>query len=183
MYTLIDTIVDHYFIVLDKLALQIEQLEEAITRGDTTRYTMNEINNLRKEIMFFKRNVSPVRELIGSIIRSENMQIHDRTYKYFKDVYDHSIQANDLCDTYRDVISDMRDLYLSQMNLKLNEVMKFLAIVTSLLAPATVIGGIFGMNFDRIPYLHHQDGFWIATVLMIVIPILMLFYFKQKKWF
>ncbi|HMT36108.1 MAG TPA: CorA family divalent cation transporter, partial [Chitinophagaceae bacterium] len=89
----------------------------------------------------------------------------------------------ELTENYRDVISNIRDLYLSQTNLKLNEIMKFLAIVTTLLAPATVIGGIFGMNFDRIPYLHDQNGFWIATVIMLVIPLLMLFYFRKKGWF
>ena len=93
------------------------------------------------------------------------------------------LQVNDLSENYRDLLVNIRDLYLSRMNMKLNEVMKFLAIVTTLLAPATVIGGIFGMNFDRIPYLHHQDGFWIATLLMIAIPILMLAYFRRRNWF
>lgn len=183
MYALIDIIVDNYFIVLDKLAIQIEKLEEDVTKGDMEKYTMNHINDLRKELMFFKRNTHPVRELISGIIRSENPMIAGTTIKYFKDIYDHIIQANDLTDTYRDVITNIRDLYLSQVNLKMNEIMKFLAIVTALLAPATVIGGIFGMNFDRIPYVHHQNGFWIATALMILVPIGMLFYFKGKNWF
>jgi len=183
LYLLLDSIVDHYFIVLDKLAIQIEKLEEDISRGNSGKYSMNHINDLRKEIMFFKRNTHPVRELINSIIRSENPLIEIRTNKYFKDIFDHIIQANDLCETYRDVITNIRDLYLSQMNLKLNEVMKFLAIVTSLLAPATVIGGIFGMNFDKIPYLHNQYGFWIATGSMIIVPVVMLFYFHRKNWF
>jgi magnesium transporter len=91
--------------------------------------------------------------------------------------------VNDLTENYRDIINSIRDLYLSQMNLKMNEVMKFLAIVTTLLAPATVIGGIFGMNFDKIPYLHHQNGFWIASIFMILIPVIMLVYFRRKGWF
>ncbi len=183
LYSLIDTIVDHYFVVMDKLAVQIEKLEESITHGNAENYIMNEINDLRKEVMFFKRNTSPVRELLSSIIRSETPLIDEKNNKYFKDVYDHMIQANDLCETYRDVISNLRDLYFSQMNLKMNEVMKFLAIVTTLLAPATVLGGIFGMNFDKIPYLHDQNGFWIAAALMLIIPIFMLFYFKRRGWF
>ncbi|HOZ50961.1 MAG TPA: magnesium/cobalt transporter CorA [Chitinophagaceae bacterium] len=183
LYALLDAIVDHYFTVLDNLAVQIEKLEEEITRGSAENYSMNQINDLRKEIMFFRRNANPVREMINGIIRSETPLIQERNTKYFKDILDHIIQANDLCDTYRDVISNIRDLYLSQMNLKMNEVMKFLAIVTTILAPATVIGGIFGMNFDRIPYLHHQNGFWIAGALMIIIPIIMIFYFRKKNWF
>lgn len=183
LYALIDIIVDNYFIVLDQLAIQIEKLEENVTRGEMEKYTMNHINDLRKELMFFKRNTHPVRELISGIIRSENPMFDSTTTKYFKDIYDHIVQANDLTESYRDVITNIRDLHLSQVNLKMNEVMKFLAIVTALLAPATVIGGIFGMNFDRIPYVHHQNGFWIATALMILVPIGMLFYFKRKNWF
>lgn len=183
MYALLDSIVDNYFEVLENLGEQIEKLEEDITKNMTDNYTMNRINNLRKELIFFKRNTSPVRELISSIIRSDHPFIIDNNNKYFKDIYDHIIQVIELTENYRDVISNIRDLYLSQTNLKLNEIMKFLAIVTALLAPATVIGGIFGMNFDRIPYLHHQNGFWIATLLMLIIPLLMLFYFRKKRWF
>ena len=183
LYGLLDTIVDQYFVVLDHLAQQIEQLEEHISRGDSEDYSMNQINDLRKEIMLFKRYAHPVREMINGILRSETAMIETRNFKYFKDIYDHSIQANDLCETYRDVITNIRDLYINQINLRMNEVMKFLAIVTALLAPATVIGGIFGMNFDRIPYLHNQHGFWLATAAMIVVPIFMLFYFRRKKWF
>jgi magnesium transporter len=183
MYALLDIIVDNYFIVLDKLAIQIEQIEENVLTAKTVDFSINQVNDVRKELMYFKRNVSPVRELLSTIIRSETCLIHETNIKYFKDVYDHVVQANDLCETYRDVIANIRDLYFSRTNMKMNEVMKFLAIVTTLLAPATVIGGIFGMNFDRIPYLHHQNGFWIATILMLIIPILMLYYFRKKDWF
>lgn len=183
LYSLLDNIVDHYFVVLEKLGEQIEKLEEEITRNSSDTYTMNRINNLRKELIFFKRHTSPMRELLNNIIRSDSRFIQDKNNNYFKDVYDHIIQIIELTENYRDVISNIRDLYLSQTNLKLNEIMKFLAIVTTLLAPATVIGGIFGMNFDRIPYLHDQNGFWIATVIMLVIPLLMLFYFRKKGWF
>lgn len=183
LYTLLDNIVDNYFVVLEKIGEQIEKLEEEITRSNADSYTMNRINTLRKELIFFKRYTSPVREMLNSIIRSDHKNIHDKNNNYFKDVYDHIIQIIELTENYRDVISNIRDLYLSQTNLKLNEIMKFLAIVTTLLAPATVIGGIFGMNFDRIPYLHHQNGFWIATFLMLIVPVMMLFYFRRKGWF
>lgn len=183
LYGLIDSIVDHFFIVLEKLGDRIEKLEEEISTGNANNFTMNQINTLKKELMFFKRNAFPVKDLINNIIKTENPLITENSKKYFKDVYDHAVQVNDLIENYRDLITNIRDLYLSQMNMKMNEVMKFLAIVTSLLAPATVIGGIFGMNFDRIPYLHHQDGFWIATFLMLIIPVLMLVYFRKKGWF
>ncbi|MBL7772344.1 MAG: magnesium/cobalt transporter CorA [Chitinophagaceae bacterium] len=183
LYALIDSIVDQYFVVLEKLGDQVEKLEEEITNTKVDQFTMNQINYLRKELIFFKRNAAPVKDLLSSIIKSENTLIKENTIRYFKDVYDHIVQINDLTENYRDVITNIRDLYLSQMNMKMNEVMKFLAIVTSLLAPATVIGGIFGMNFDRIPYLHDQNGFWIATGIMLIIPILMMVYFKRKGWY
>ena len=183
LYALIDSIVDHFFVVLEKLGDQIEQLEEEITFGNADDFAMNKINDLRKELMFFKRNAFPVKDVINTIVKSEHPLILERNKKYFKDVYDHAVQVNDLTENYRDIITNIRDLYLSQANKKMNEVMKFLAIVTALLAPATVIGGIFGMNFDLIPYQHYFNGFWIATILMLIIPVIMLIYFKRKKWF
>lgn len=181
-YALIDQIVDHYFIVMEKLADQIEHLEEDIIRNANKR-TLARINMLRKELIVLKRSVGPVRELLNGILRSESELVEERTVKYFKDVYDHIIQANELAENYRDMMMNLQDLYMSNMNLKLNEVMKVMAIVTCLLAPATVIGGIFGMNFDRIPLLHNQWGFFISVGLMLLFPIWMIVIFKRRGWF
>ena len=109
--------------------------------------------------------------------------LEERTTKYFKDIYDHILQANDLAENYRDMMMNLHDLYLSNVNLKMNEVMKVMAIVTCLLAPATVIGGMFGMNFDVIPYGHHKWGFYLACVMMIAIPMVMLYLFRKRGWF
>ena len=134
-------------------------------------------------MIFLKRSISPVRELINGILRSESELVDDRTLKYFKDVYDHIIQANELAENYRDMMINLQDLYLNNVNLKMNEVMKVMAIVTCLLAPATVIGGIFGMNFEKIPWLHNDFGFASAVGLMLLVPIWMLWMFKRKGWF
>ncbi|MEP6584004.1 MAG: magnesium/cobalt transporter CorA [Ginsengibacter sp.] len=181
-YSLIDMIVDNYYVVMEKLGENIEMLEEDIIRRSDTR-ALARINMLRKEMIILKRSVGPVRELINGILRSESELIDEKTEKYFKDVYDHIIQANDLAESYRDMMINLQDLYLSNVNLKTNEVMKVMAIVTCLLAPATVIGGIFGMNFDRIPWLHNPRGFFITVSLMFIIPIYMIFLFRKKKWF
>ncbi len=181
-YSLIDSIVDHYYLVMEKLGDRIETLEEDIIRQANTR-TLAKINMLRKEMIVLKRSIAPVRELVNGIIRTESDLIEERTEKYFKDVYDHIIQANDLAENYRDMMMNLQDLYLSNVNLKLNEVMKVMAIVTCLLAPATVIGGIFGMNFERIPLLHNQWGFFISVGLMLVVPIGMIVIFKRRGWF
>jgi magnesium transporter len=181
-YLLIDMIVDNYYLVMEKLGDRIEMLEEDIIRHPNNR-SLAKINILRKEMIVLKRNVSPVRELVNGILRSESDLIEERTEKYFKDVYDHIVQAHDLADNYRDMMMTLQDLYLSNVNLKLNEVMKVMAIVTCLLAPATVIGGIFGMNFDRIPLLHNQWGFFISVGIMLLIPVWMIIVFKRRGWF
>jgi magnesium transporter len=116
-------------------------------------------------------------------MRSDSDLLNEKITRYFKDVYDHIVQANDLVENYRDMMMSLQDLYLNKVNLRMNEVMKVMAIVTCLLAPATVIGGIFGMNFQSIPYIHNQYGFWIAVSLMLFIPLWMIFVFKRRGWF
>ena len=181
-YSLIDMIVDNYFLVMEKLGEKIETLEEDIVRNSNTR-SLAQINRLRKEMIILKRSVAPVREMINGILRSENSLIEEKTEKYFKDVYDHIVQANDLAENYRDMMMNLHDLYLSNVNLKMNEVMKVMAVVTCLLAPATVIGGIFGMNFESIPLLHNKWGFFISVGLMLFIPLTMIRMFKRRGWF
>jgi magnesium transporter len=181
-YSLIDMIVDHYYTVLEKLGERIEVIEEEIIRYGNTR-SLARVNSLRKELIVLKRNVNPVRDLVNGFLRSDSDLIDDRTSKYFKDVYDHIVQANDLVENYRDMMMNLQDLYVNKVNLRLNEVMKVMAVVTCLLAPATVIGGIFGMNFEVIPLLHQQTGFYIAVGLMLVIPVWMIVIFKKRGWF
>jgi magnesium transporter len=182
LYSMLDLIVDNYFLVMEKLGEHIEEIEEEVIRKSNTR-SLARINQARKEQIILKRNIAPVRDLVSSIIRSESDLLEDATTKYFKDVYDHILQANDLIENYRDIMLSMQDLYINNVNLKLNEVMKVMAIVTCLLAPATVIGGIFGMNFDIIPYAHHQWGFYFAVAVMLLIPLWMLWEFRKRGWF
>jgi magnesium transporter len=181
-YALIDMIVDNYYVVMEKLGEKIEALEEDIVRSPNTR-SLAKINILRKEMIILKRSVGPVRELVNGILRSESELIEEKTEKYFKDVYDHIVQANELAENYRDMMMNLHDLYLSNVNLKMNEVMKVMAVVTCLLAPATVIGGIFGMNFESIPLLHNKWGFLISVALMLFIPLAMIRMFRKRGWF
>lgn len=181
-YAMLDMIVDNYFLVMEKLGEDIELLEEKIIRNSNTR-TLAEINSLRKELIILKRNVLPVRDLISSLVRSEHDFLTERNTKYFKDVYDHIIQANEFVENYRDMMMNLQDLYISNVNLRMNEVMKVMAVVTCLLAPATVIGGIFGMNFEIIPIAHQQWGFYFTVAMMLIIPLLMLYIFKRRGWF
>ncbi|HEX4875037.1 MAG TPA: magnesium/cobalt transporter CorA [Chitinophagaceae bacterium] len=181
-YVLLDMIVDHYFLVMEKLGNRIEEVEEEVARGNNPR-ALAHITQLRKELIVLKRNIVPVREVVNGFLRSDSDLLEDRHTKYFKDVYDHIVQAIDLVENYRDVMVSMQDLHINNVNLKMNEVMKVMAIVTCLLAPATVIGGIFGMNFDAIPWLHNPYGFWGAVIFMLLIPFVMLWMFRKRGWF
>jgi magnesium transporter len=182
-YNMLDLIVDNYFLVMEKLGERIEQIEEEVIRNSNTRSLAN-INQLRKELIVLKRNIAPVRDLLSSILRSESELLDDWTTKYFNDVYDHIVQAYELSENYRDIMVSMQDLYINNVNLRMNEVMKVMAIVTCLLAPATVIGGIFGMNFDKnVNFFHQPWGFFTAVGLMLIIPIWMLWAFKKRGWF
>jgi len=182
LYCMLDMIVDNYYIIMEKLGDQVEQVEEEVARNSNTQ-SLAAINQLRKELIVLKRNIAPVRELVNGFIRSESDLLEDRTTKYFKDVYDHIVQAFDLTENYRDMMMSMQDLYINNVNLRMNEVMKVMAVVTCLMAPATVIGGIFGMNFETIPYLHNKYGFFIAVAVMLMIPIWMLRMFRGRGWF
>lgn len=181
-YALLDMIVDHYYVVMEKLGERIESIEEEIQQNANSS-ALARINILRKEMIVLKRSIAPVREVINGFIRTDSNLINDRTLKYFKDVYDHIIQANDLSENYRDITMNLQDLYLNNVNLRMNEVMKVMAIVTCLLAPATVIGGIFGMNFEKIPWLHNDLGFFVAVGIMLIIPVWMILVFRRKGWF
>src|SRR6478735_6662681 len=181
-YSMIDTIVDYYFVVMDMLSEKLEAVEEEIIRSASTR-SLAETNRLRRELIVLRRNVLPVRDMVSSIIRSDSPLLDERVMRYFKDVSDHTTQAADMVENYRDMMMNLQDLYLNKANIRLNEVMKVMAIVTCLMAPATVIGGIFGMNFEVIPLTHQKTGFYIAVALMLFFPIWMLVMFRRRGWF
>lgn len=181
-YSLLDLIVDNYFSVMEKLGEEIEQLEEEVVRSANTR-SLSRINQLRKELIVLKRNIAPVRDLINGIIRSDSDLLQERNTKYFKDIYDHIVQASDFTENYRDILMNIQDLHISNVNLKMNEVMKVMAIVTCLLAPPTVIVGIFGMNFSVIPWAHDPLGFYFTVFMTLLIPAVMLWIFKRRGWF
>lgn len=181
-YSIIDIITDSYLAVIENIGSQIEQIEESILQK-ATKHTFEKISQLRKDIILLKRNIAPVKDLVAGLVRSESSLIDATTAKYFKDVYDHVVQANDLIDNYRDLVLGVQDMYVNNINLRMNEVMKTLAIITSIMAPATVIGGIFGMNFDVIPYAHHNWGFYGTLAFMLIIPLLMIIWFYKRGWF
>lgn len=182
LYSLLDVIVDSYFDVLEQIADRLEALEDTLLRKQTVAL-LNRISGLRRDVAIIRRALLPVREMAAHFVRSDSDLLEERTEKYFRDILDHTIQANDFLENHRDMLMNLQDLYMNQINLRMNEVMKVFTMVATLLAPATVIGGIFGMNFDVIPLAHQGMGFWIAVSGMLLIPLLMLIWFKRRGWF
>ena len=180
-YTLIDSIVDNYFLILEKLGEKIEFLEEELVTDPKTE-TLQEIHNLKREMIFLRKSVWPLREVISGLERSESDLIKESTGIFLKDVYDHTIQVMDTVETYRDVLSGMLETYLSSISNRMNQVMKVLTVIATIFIPLTFIVGIYGMNFKYMPELEWRWGYLIIWLAMIGVAIFMIFHFKRKKW-
>jgi magnesium transporter len=180
-YAMIDAIVDHYFIILEKLGERIESLEEALVAQPTTG-TLKEIHSLKREMIFLRKAVWPLREVISGLTRGESPLIQESTRVYLRDVYDHTIQVIDTIETFRDMVSGMLDIYLSSVSNRLNAVMKVLTIIATVFMPLTFLAGVYGMNFKHMPELEWRWGYPGLWLVMIAIGGIMLVYFRKKKW-
>jgi len=181
VYSLIDAVVDNYFLVLEKLGEKIEVLEEKLVTNPTAE-TLHQIHYLKREMIYLRKAVWPLREVISGFERVDTTLIMDSTRIYFRDVYDHTIQVIDTVETYRDMISGMLDIYLSSVSNRLNAVMKVLTIIATIFMPLTFIAGVYGMNFKHMPELEWRYGYGMIWGVMILISVVMLFFFKKKKW-
>jgi len=180
-YCLLDSIVDHYFVVLEQVGEEVEFLEEELVTNPTPE-TLQTIHNLKRDMIFLRKSVWPLREVIGALERGELSLIRESTGIYLRDVYDHTIQVVDTIETFRDMISGMLDIYLSSVSNRMNEVMKVLTIIATIFIPLTLIAGIYGMNFQYMPELGWRWGYPVVWLVMLVIGVLMLVYFRRKRW-
>jgi magnesium transporter len=180
-YALIDAVVDHYFLVLEKIGEKVESLEEELVTNPTPE-TLQTIHRLKRELIFLRKSVWPMRELIGGLERGESSLVGEKTTVFLRDVYDHTIQVIDTVETLRDMVSGMLDVYLSSLSNKMNEVMKVLTIIATIFIPMTFIAGIYGMNFEFMPELKWHWGYPIVWLIIIAIAVIMLFYFRKKRW-
>jgi magnesium transporter len=180
-YSLIDMIVDNYFIILERLGEKIELLEEELVVHPTTK-TIQEIQKFKNEMILVRRVVWPLREVISGLGRKESPLIKETTEIYLRDVYDHTVQVMDTIEVYREMLSGMLDIYLSSVSNRLNSVMKVLTIIATIFMPLTFIAGIYGMNFKYMPELEWRWGYPAVWLIVAVIGISMLIYFKKKKW-
>ena len=180
-YALIDVIIDNYFLILERLSERIEFLEEEVVSSPGTE-TIQTIHSLKTNIIFIRKAVWPLRELISRLERGGSVLVRPETEKYIRDVYDHTIQVIDTVETLRDIVSGMLDIYLSSISNKMNEVMKVLTIIATIVIPMTVISGIYGMNFQSMPELAWPFGYPMALLLMLSVAIIMISYFWRKGW-
>jgi magnesium transporter len=181
-YSLMDVVVDNYFAVMESLGEEIEGLESELIRNPKQE-TLRSIHRLKREMIFVRRSIWPLREVVGDMERRGSAMIHESTTIYLRDIYDHIIHVIDTTETFRDIIAGMIDIYLSSVSNKMNEIMKVLTIIATIFIPLTWIVGIYGMNFDYMPELRAKIGYPIVMAIMVVIGLLMLLYFKRKKWF
>ncbi|PKO52878.1 MAG: magnesium and cobalt transport protein CorA [Betaproteobacteria bacterium HGW-Betaproteobacteria-2] len=180
-YSLLDMIVDRYFIVLEQLSDDCEELEEALIRKPTNA-TLKSIHSLKRESMELRRNVWPLREVVSHLIRNEQGFFTATTVLYLRDVHDHTMYFIESLEAIRDMLSGMMDIYLSSVSNRVNLELRALTVVAMLFMPATLIAGIFGMNFEFIPWFHHPYGFWFALGIMVGIGFIMALIFWRRQW-
>jgi magnesium transporter len=180
-YALMDAVIDHYFLILEKISEKIEMLEERI-HSDPTPEILQSIHDLKREIIFFRKQVWPIREVLNTWQKAESPMVQQTSKVFIRDVYDHTIQVIDTIESFRDIIAGMMDLYLSTVSNRMNEVMKVLTIMATIFIPLTFVAGIYGMNFKFMPELEWKWSYPVLWVLLIAIFCGMLLYFKRKKW-
>jgi magnesium transporter len=180
-YSLIDAIVDGYFSILEGFGERIVDVEEELTLTPDQK-ALHRINGMKKEIIYLRKTVWPLREAISFLERGDSHLLQDATRIYFRDVYDHTVQVIDTVETYRDLLSGMLDLYLSSISNRTNEVMKFLTVIGTIFMPLTFLVGVYGMNFKHFPELEWKNGYFILWGLMIAMSLLMVAFFRKKRW-
>jgi magnesium transporter len=173
--------VDCYFTVIEKCSEQLEKLEEDLLRGSNPKQLV-ELYELKRQILSLRKQVWPMRDIVNTIIRFDNQLIKEDIIIYLRDLNDHIVRIIDTIESQRDLVSSVMDLHLSTQSNKMNEVMKFLTIISTIFIPATFLAGVYGMNFDNMPEIHSKNGYFIIIGIMLVVIAAPLIYFRKKRW-
>lgn len=181
LYALVDAIVDQYFAVLEALGEQIELLQERVM-ADPRPDTLRDIHALKRQLLFVRRAVWPLREATNSLSRSDCPCLQEPTKIFFRDVYDHVIQIVDTIETLREMVSASLDIYLSSVSYRLNAVMRVLTVITTIFMPLSFIASIYGMNFEYMPELKWPWGYPVALGVMGLVAAAMLVGFRKRNW-
>ena len=181
LYSLIDTIIDSYFLDLERVEDEIEDIEENLIENTDPKF-LKKIHSIKMDIIILKKVIWPLREMLSTLGSGEYSLINESTDYYLRDVYDHSIQIFDTLESLRDRISEMLDIYLSSTSNKLNEIVRVLTVISTIFVPLTFIVGLYGMNFQNMPELRHPLGYPAVLTLILIVALSMLAYFRRKKW-
>ena len=181
-YLLMDSIIDNYFSVLENIGDKIENIENKLIASPSSK-TLKAIYNLKRDVLLLRKSTWPLREVVSKLERGEVLLIGSNTRIYIRDIFDHIIQIIDTIETYRDMLSNMIDIYLSGMSNRLNEIMKILTIISTIFIPVTFIASIYGMNFVYIPEFAWKWSYPVVWLIILIIVTVMVIYFKRKKWF
>ena len=181
-YALMDTIVDHYFTTLENIEEVVEVLEEQITINQNFN-GKTKIHQLKKELLVLRKSIAPLREAISRFSKSDSTYISEDSRVFIRDLYGNTIQIMDSVESYRDMLNGLQDLFIAEVSFKMNKVMQLLTLISVIFIPLTFLAGIYGMNFENIPELKYHNAYFILLGFMLLIVVLMIFYFKRKKWF
>jgi len=181
LYELIDSIVDNYFVILEQVGNELEELEDDILKNKKSN-VLHELHRLKSEILLVRKAIWPLRDALTKLEREEVAVINRNTRVYLRDTIDHAMQEIETIETYRDLLASLQDLFLSTLSNKMNEVMKLLTIITTIFIPLSFIAGVYGMNFRNMPELEWKYGYFITIGLMLLIGLGMMRYFRSKKW-
>lgn len=180
-YTLIDTIVDYYFVVLEKVDVDLDNLEEELLHSPQPK-SLQKIQHAKRDMIILRKAIWPMRDVINRFMRLETPLVSSTTIIYLQDIHDHTVQTIDIIESFRDVVAGMLDIYLSNINIRTNDIMKVLTIVSTIFVPLTFICSLYGMNFEYMPELHYRWAYPIVLSIMAITAMAMLLFFRRKKW-
>jgi len=182
-YALLDTVVDNYLLIIETLGNMIEKTEAQIFTPNQPKGLMQKIYKHKTEINFLRKNVRPVKEILHRLIENESGFIADENMKYFQDLNDLVVQATESIEIYQMMLNDQMNIYHANLDLKANEIMKVLTVFSAFFIPLTFVAGVYGMNFDNLPELHFKYGYLYFWIILVVITLGLLIYFRKRKWF
>jgi magnesium transporter len=181
-YSLLDTVVDRYFLTLEAIGESLDSLEDSLGRMATAN-ALQRIHEIKRELIFLRKYIWPVREVVTALQHADSPLLPDSIQPYLRDVYEHTVQVMDGLETYRDLLSGIQDLYLSMTSNRLNDIMRVLTVISTIFIPLTFIAGVYGMNFHYMPELGWKWAYPAVWLVMILVAMGMIAFFRRKKWF
>lgn len=182
LYALIDSVVDFYFLILEKKGEEIERIEDAVME-DPHEAILSDLHQVRRGVMNLRRSIYPLRDVMNKFERAEEPLVKEENKIFIRDLYDHTIQVIETVEVFRDTISGTVDLYMNSVSNKMNNVMKVLTIIATIFIPLTFIAGVYGMNFEYMPELGWWWAYYAVWGIMLLMAVAMVVYFRKKRWF